>query len=183
MKMPRLLSLFAVLGLCAATMLFAPTTALASGVHAAAAVGACPNPGPYPPSTGHATIQSSTTTPFIGESIKASGINYCANEDVRLTIGGTFVGTAHTDASGSFDPFVTVPGPAGQADLCGVGASGLANDQDCLTLTIREHGPSGGGVAFTGVQIAELVILAVLLLGGGAAMAYGGRRRRSSARV
>lgn len=128
-----------------------------------------------------ATIMSSTTTPFVGEHIEASGIKYCPNESVRLTIGGQFVGTAHTNGVGSFDPQVVVPGPVGDKQLCGVGASGLSLDQDCLTLhVVSPTTTSGGpGLAFTGVEIGAIVAVALALLVGGALFATAGRRRKS----
>jgi hypothetical protein len=179
--MRRLLSALAVLCLAAVAFVTAPAASFA-GIQATAPV--C-EPGNYPPGP-NATIMSSTTTPFAGQKIEASGISYCPNEDVRLTIAGTFVGTAHTDGSGSFDPQVVVPGPAGDKALCGIGASGLANDQDCLTLHVRAGSGVAGessGLASTGVKIAGLVLAAIALIGGGAFFTTAGRRRKSDARV
>ncbi|HEY2167320.1 MAG TPA: hypothetical protein VGH01_09160 [Jatrophihabitantaceae bacterium] len=128
-----------------------------------------------------ATIMSSTTTPFVGQHIEASGIQYCPNEDVRLTIGGHFVGTAHTNSGQSFDPQVVVPAPVGDQLLCGVGASGLSSDQDCLTLhVVSPTAPnSGPPLSFTGVEIGAMVAVAIALLVGGALFATVGRRRKS----
>lgn len=144
----------------------------------------------YPPAT-RAQIASSTTTPFVGESIKVSGTCFNANESVALSIGGQSVGTAQTDASGSFDPPVTVPNLLGAQQLLGVGASGEATDRDSLTLTITAaatgggsggggSGGGGGGLAVTGTELAGVSILAVALLVGGALFVTAGRRRRST---
>jgi hypothetical protein len=124
---------------------------------------------------------SSTTTPFVGQHIEASGIQYCPNEDVRLTIGGHFVGTAHTNSGQSFDPQVVVPAPVGDQLLCGVGASGLSSDQDCLTLhVVSPTAPnSGPPLSFTGVEIGAMVAVAIALLVGGVLFATVGRRRKS----
>ncbi len=179
------LGLVAVLVLLGAV--FAPTAASARPL--AQAPASCPKPKPYPPAP-NATVQSSTTTPNAGDTIEASGINYCPDEDVDLTIGGQHVGTAHTDANGSFDPPVVVPGPSGEKQLCGVGASGLSTDQDCLTLTVGGNGGSNaaggggsgnnGGTAFTGTQVALLLLIALALLGGGIAFSTAGRRKQSA---
>jgi hypothetical protein len=150
----------------------------------------CPKPQPYPP-VPNATVESSTTDPQVGDTIKASGVHYCADEDVRLTIGATFVGMAHTDAQGEFDPQVVVPKPAGTKQLCGAGASGLSSDADCLTLTVKAAGAgnaspssgagtnSGGGTAFTGVEISILIAVALILVAGGLAFSTAGRNRKS----
>lgn len=139
----------------------------------------------YPPSP-HATIMASTTTPRVGETIEGSGTAYCPDEDVRLTLAGTFVGTTHTDSTGSFDPPVKVA-QAGRQLLCGVGASGLPNDRDCIALVARSHGTGGehahkpnggGGTSFTGVDILLLCLLAAVLLGAGWALTVVGRRKR-----
>jgi hypothetical protein len=151
---------------------------------AVATVDACPHPTPYPPSP-NATVQASTTHPTVGQHIEASGIHYCPDEDVTITIAGVFVGTGHTNGTGQFDPDVVVPGPPGQKQLCGIGASGLATDQDCLTLfvTAPPAPPSsngGGGVAFTGVEIGALVAVGIALLIGGVVFARAGARRKQS---
>ena len=182
--MRRPLSALVALALAVIGFVALPAAASAAPLRAAAAE-VCPGAPAYPPHP-DATILSSTTTPAIGQKIDASGIVYCPNEDVRITIAGAFVGTGHTDSSGSFDPqVVTVPGPAGDKQMCGVGASGLSNDQDCLTLHVGASNttPNGGGLASTGVEIAAIVGVAVILLAGGAFFATAGRRRKPSARV
>ncbi|MDT4906698.1 MAG: hypothetical protein QOH52_4714 [Pseudonocardiales bacterium] len=164
-----------------------PMSASAQDLGTKIAPGTCVQPKPYPPSP-NATIRSSSTTMKVAETIEASGIHYCPDEDVRLTIGGKFVGTAHTDAAGAFDPPVVVPGPAGSKQLCGVGASGLSTDRDCLTLVARAAGSSGlagaggntgGGTAFTGVEVALLCAVALLLIAGGVAFATAGRGNKT----
>jgi len=187
--MRGLLRPFVIMGIMLTAFLVA-VPAGASAAHAggrltAAPAGNCPGPG-YPPRP-NATIMSSTTTPSTGQTIEASGTHYCANEDVNITLGGNHVTTTHTDSVGSFDPAVTVNYPAGtKVELCGIGASGLSNDQDCLTLTIAgglgTSPGNNGGQPMTGVEIAGLTVLAVALLGGGVAfMAAGKRRSRHAA--
>lgn len=177
--MRRVVTALVALALGALALLGGP--AVASATPRAAVVGPpCPGSALYPPSP-DATIMSSTTTPFINQKIEASGIKYCPNEDVTLTIAGKFVGTAHTDGAGSFDPQVTVPGPVGDKLLCGIGASGLAADRDCLTLHVRAGtGPNNNHLGSTGVEVATIVAVAVVLLGGGALFLSVGRRRKSA---
>ncbi|PZS18054.1 MAG: hypothetical protein DLM57_06965, partial [Pseudonocardiales bacterium] len=108
-----------------------------------------------------------------------------AGEVVNLTIAGSSVGSATTDAAGAFDPNVTTPDLVGAQTLTGTGAtSGLSAS---LTLTIRDcvapAGVGGGGLAVTGVQIAGITLLAVLLLGAGVFFVTAGRRRKSAVRA
>ena len=172
-----MVSAFVALGLLLAGILFASSAV------------AAPKPKPtstcYPPGRCHAKIFSSTTTPVQGQRIKVSGKFYLPNENVRLTIGGVYVGTARTDADGAFDPPVTVPNLVGDQELSGVGASGLATDRDSLILTIRASGAAGagdnaGGLASTGVQIAAFSLLGVVLLVGGGFLVLAARRRRAA---
>lgn len=177
--MRRVVTALVALALGALALLGGPAVASAAP-RAAVAGPPCPGSTLYPPSP-DATIMSSTTTPFINQRIEASGIKYCPNEDVTLTIAGKFVGTAHTDSAGSFDPQVTVPGPAGDKLLCGIGASGLVHDRDCLTLHVRTGtGPNSNHLGSTGVEVATIIAVAVILLGGGALFLGAGRRRKSA---
>jgi hypothetical protein len=159
-----------------------PAAASAGGLHTLA--GAC-NDSAYPPAP-HAMIMSNTTTPSVGETVEASGMAYCPDEDVRITLAGVFVTTTHSDGTGAFDPPVKVT-KTGKLQLCGIGASGLANDRDCLTLTVKSHGTSGehrhkkAPTSFTGVDVLLLCLVAAVLLGAGIAFAAAGRRKRAAA--
>jgi hypothetical protein len=142
-----------------------------------------PCPTPYPFENCQAHILSSTTTPFQGQTIEVSGLTYHANESVTLTIGGIFVGTAHTDAAGNFDPPAVVPvSLLGDQPLTGRGASGAANDVDSLVLhiTTSGHSANGGGLPNTGVDVLTGLAVAIALIGAGVLFTRGGRRRRSS---
>jgi hypothetical protein len=188
--MRRLVLQVAVLALLAAFGLAVPSGASAAPAQAAAA--ACSDAAAYPPGA-NATLQVDTTNPVIGETIKVSGIKFCPNEDVDITIEGVFVATAHTDARGAFDPEVKVTGAAGEKQVCGVGASGLASDRDCLTINARAatsiQNPAPGkdtdtgNPAMTGVEIALLGVLALVLVVGGVLFTTIGRRRNSAARI
>ena len=185
--MRRLISRVVLLGLLATSAFAVPVAAQAHPVAAKAVTAApkqvCPHPTPYPPSP-NATVQSSTTRPRVGQHIEASGIHYCPNEDVTITIAGQFVGTGHTDNAGTFDPGVVVPGPPGKKQLCGIGASGLSRDRDCLTLFVQGSGTggqsSGGGTSFTGVEIGAMIAVAIALLVGGVVFARAGARRKQT---
>ena len=165
--MRRVMSAIAALGLLTASLF----------------LGASAQAAPYPP-THQAQIFSSTTTPFQGETIEVSGLTYGLNEDVTLKIGGIFVGTAHTDGIGSFDPPVVVPASLiGDQLLEGQGAEGTPNDYDSLMLHIRASGvgpTEPGGNANTGAKIAGMVGIAAVLLVGGTALTVFGRRRKAA---
>src|SRR5581483_12500433 len=89
-RMRRLLYALAALFLgLSAAVLAAPAIASAAP-HAAAPAEICPGFTAAYPFSPDATIMASTTTPFVGEKIEASGIRYCPDENVRLTIGGQF---------------------------------------------------------------------------------------------
>jgi hypothetical protein len=177
--MRRYWAVVSALAMCFGLALAVPAAATAGGLHTLA--GAC-NDTAYPPSP-HATIMSSTTTPSVGETIEASGVAYCPDEDVRITLAGTFVGTTHTDGTGAFDPPVKVT-KTGKLQLCGIGASGLKDDRDCLTLTVKSLGTGGkhahkpGGTALTGVDIALLCLLAAVLVAAGWGFSAAGRRKK-----
>jgi hypothetical protein len=169
----RVLGALVVLGLFLVTIAFGSSPATAA---------------PYPP-TGTAAVTVSSTTPCTGQSIKVGGTNFGANEVVTLDIAGTAVGSATTDADGSFDPSVTTPDLVGGQSLTGTGqTSGLTAS---LTLTIRDcaaaggasGGGGGGGLASTGVKIAGLSLFAAALIGLGLFFATAGRRRKSAARA
>jgi hypothetical protein len=157
-----------------------PAAASAAGLRST--VGAC-NSNAYPPAP-HATIMASTTTPSLNETIEASGTAYCPDEDVRITLAGRYITTTHTDSAGDFDPPVKVT-QLGRLQLCGIGASGLPNDRDCLMLTVKQHEQGGGGshnpgggTSFTGTDLLLLVLLAAVLLAAGLGLAAAGRRKR-----
>ena len=152
--------------------------------------------GSYPPGT-QAEIAVSTNTPVAGETIEVSGQQYEANESVDIYIGGslgapcnpddvtlgTFVGTAHTDGSGAFDPPVTVPaGASGTTLLVGIGHSHDKFDYASTFLQIGGTEPTGTGTgphtpATTGFDIAILSAAAVVLISAGVLFTRGGRRK------
>ena len=99
-------------------------------------------------------------------------------------------------ASGAFDLSVKIDVDPGTYQLVGAGAKG---DSASATLTVRsssgvepvstQRAPAGngaapqgggGGLAFTGVDIALLVGIAVLLLGCGGYLLRAGRRRHAT---
>lgn len=140
----------------------------------------------YPVAICKAQIMVSTTDPFVGQKIEISGKDFHSDEDVKLYIADVYVGTAHTDLLGSFDPPAITPNRPGPQIVKGVGASGQADDIATTPITIRVAGVAGestgggGGLASTGVKIAGLSLLAAALLIGGGLLARSGRRRRPS---
>lgn len=170
--MRRVLSALALLGLLMTTLFFTQGAASAA---------------PYPPPV-TTSLSVSSNTPCAGQSIKVGGSGFGATEAVTLSIGGTVVGSATTDAAGSFDPDVTTPNLIGGQNLTGLGQT--SGRTASLTITIRDcagagasgggGGGGGGGLASTGVKIAGLGLLAALLLSGGMFFVIAGRRRASA---
>ncbi len=132
------------------------------------------------PTVTHPSLSVSTTSPCVGQAIEVGGTSFAAGETIQLSIGDQTVGTATTGATGSFDPSVTTPDLVGEQQLTGVGQT--SGRQGALTLTIRKcsavagEGLDSGGLAFTGVEIAGLGLLAAVLIGGGALFVSAGRR-------
>jgi hypothetical protein len=186
-------ALFSVVSLLAAAAVGLFVPASASAAPAASCNFTFP---PYPPGQGKAQIAVNTTVPNPGETIEVSGQHYIGSESVKIYIGGTlgddcdptsyhggiFVGTAHTNAQGAFDPPVVTPNLSGAQLLIGIGASGKPYDFDFLTLHIGGTSPTGTGTgphtpAMTGVDVALLVVAGGVLLIVGYAFIRGGRRR------
>lgn len=188
-------------GVAGAAVVMAPAVAAPSA-------GSVCSPGqPYPPSAG-VMLMVSTTTPYQGQSIEVSGSGYCANETVTLSMGGQRLGTAHADAKGSFDPKVRITEDPGRYRLTGAGQDGdhasvamtVRPGSGVEPISVHRPGANGpgsnghapaangavpaaagagtGGLAFTGIDVALLIAIAVALLGAGSYLVYAGRRRR-----
>lgn len=185
--MKRLLNALLALGLLLTGLVFAASPASAHACSSA----------PYPPSCA-AEIFTDKSVVHRGEHFKVSGKTYVGNEDVLIYIHNIFIGTGHTDATGAFDPEVVAPNSLlGAQVITGVGAEGKANNDatDIATTNItivagagiegQTASPAGGsgtgGLAFTGVEIGGMILIAIILLGGGALITMSGRRRKSSA--
>jgi hypothetical protein len=182
----RTLSRFGAFAICLLAAFAVPAAAHAAGSPVRAVAATCGGSSSYPPTVG-ATVQASSLNVRINETIEVSGNHFCANENVRITLGSTLVGTGHTNGSGSFDPAVKVTGPVGATKLCGTGASGVSTDVSCIAVNVQaaaagggSSGGSSGGTAFTGTEIGLLVGVGVVLLGGGVAFAAAGRRRKTA---
>lgn len=199
-RMIRVLAV-AALAVAGAVVVMAPAVAAPSA-------GSVCSPGqPYPPSAG-VMLRVSTTTPYQGQSIEVSGSGYCANETVTLRMGGQRLGTVHADAKGSFDPKVRITEDPGRYRLTGAGQDGdhasvamtVRPGSGVEPISVHRPGANGpgsnghapaangavpaaagagtGGLAFTGIDLALLIAIAVALLGAGSYLVYAGRRRR-----
>ena len=196
MPMRRLIRLLALPAVLVAASALGVSAAAAAPHGAAVAVNVCATASTYPPSTGPA-LAVSTTNPYRGQMIDVTGSGYCPDESVSLTLAGKVVGSAHTDGAGAFDPSVKIDVDPGTYQLVGTGAKG---DSASATLTVRSssgvepvstqrapagngaapQGNGGGGLAFTGIDIALIVGIAVLRLGGGGYLLHAGRRRHAT---
>lgn len=160
----------------------------------AAASSTCTGGTGYPVKAG-ATLSVSTTTPYSGQTIDVSGTNFQAGEHVTLKLNGKAVATVKADSKGAFKTSFKVTAAPGNFELTATGAvCGVAG----LLLAVRAgsgvggvsatqspgsgaggaaSGQGGGGLAFTGLDVALLLLVAVALLGGGGFMLRAGRRR------
>lgn len=183
--MKRCLVLIGVLfGLCCLT------------VPAASAAPVNTGPRSYP-ITVCSTLSISSQQVRPGQSLTVTGTNFKANASVHLILksvsgGATYdLKTVTTNSRGSFSTTITMPDSAINAGNFNVLAtSGARTGQGCpadpvqeldvLAASTSQGGSgtgSGGGTAFTGVDIAALVAAALVLIGGGALLASRGRRR------
>jgi hypothetical protein len=145
-----------------------------------------PASGAYPPGRSP-TLSLNKSVEHEGGNVIANGAHYAPNELVTLTLHSTVstLGTAQTDASGSFSVRLALtPGVTGQHTIVGTGATG---DSASASLLITASGTGGGGTggggggtSMTGVAVFGLGGLGLVLLLGGGLMLLAGRRRRAT---
>jgi hypothetical protein len=138
------------------------------------------------------TLSVSTTNPLPGARITVTGTLFAPHANVRLELSGTgdTLGTVTTNSAGSFKTTVTLPADAqGRQQIVAVGGD-VAGSVGCpadpsQSLDIQgastSTGASGGGTAFTGVDILALLAAAAVLVGGGVLLQRSGKRRRAFA--
>lgn len=156
----------------------------------------------YPPGVS-ATLQVSTTTPHICESITVSGTGFNPSVGVKVYERNVLTKTTSSDASGAFSTTIKIVGPVGSQVIKAVDADG---GTDSVTINVHSAGSacgstpstsaavaptsttrapttgstgtgSSGGLANTGVAILVLLLLALVLLVVGTAAARAGRAR------
>jgi hypothetical protein len=148
--------------------------------------GAIPFPASVPAANGSlGTTGFSTGSVDAGQSITVSGSGYMPFSTVSVLVYSTptLLGTAGADENGAFTFTGTLPAglAAGTHTLVAAGVDADGNPY-YLTQAITVGGSaSGGGLAYTGADIAVPAIggLAALAIGGGLVLA--GRRKRASA--
>lgn len=153
---------------------------------------------PYPPSA-CATLSVSTSTPNVGATITVTGKNFTANASVHLVLrkagtatDGTDLTTVTADGNGSFSTHVTMPGGSNEGSYLLLAMSGAPGISDCpadpvQTLSLNAPGNGSpndtpGSTAFTGANIAILLIAAAALVGAGVMLNGRSRTRRPHAR-
>jgi hypothetical protein len=205
--MRRMMRVLVAVGAVAALALAGAAVIVAPAVAAPSAGSVCSPGQPYPPSAG-VMLRVSTDTPYQGQSIEVSGSGYCANETVTLMMSAQRLGTAHASAKGSFEVKERITENPGRYRLTGTGQDGdhasvamtvrpgsgvepiSAHRPGANAPGANGHapaangavpaagGPGAGGLAFTGVDVALLIAIAVVPLGAGSYLVYAGRRRR-----
>lgn len=143
------------------------------------------------------TLSVSTTTPLVGEKITVSGVHFDPNAHIRLELHTTVyvLATVVSDAAGSFTTQVTMPaGVTGHHLILAIGGGFVSTHctGDPVQVTIQTGvqstaaggtGSSGGGTAFTGLDILALIVAAAALLGIGLLLNRGGKRTGAAHRV
>jgi hypothetical protein len=196
--MRRLIRVIVVSALLLTSLTFATRAASAApsgGVFAASAT--CTGGTGYPVKAG-ATLSVSTTTPYSGQTIDVSGSNFQPGENVTLKLDGKTVATVIADSNGSFSTSFKVTAAPGKFELtatgsvCGVtglllairagaGVGGVSATQSPGAGAAGAGATGqGGGLAFTGLDVALMLLVAVALLGGGGVMLRAGRRRHAA---
>ena len=139
---------------------------------------------PYPP-TNPPTLSASAYDPCAGASNIIGGTGYQPGETVLLDLAvNGEIGRTTVRADGTFELTVTIPLSARGSDrLTAVGlTSGTSVTIQFQIPCVLGQGSSAitrsGGLAYTGVAVGAVLLLAAVLLGAGAAFAVAGRRRR-----
>jgi hypothetical protein len=150
-------------------------------------------PGTTTTTTGSAIPQNISLTIAVGGSQTATLCGFAPGSSVSLGINGTSDGTTFADSNGCVtvtyvvtDPHISANGgPAVTAafgsnvsTVSGESSSGLTLTDD-VTVVIPASAvtPAGSGLAFTGADIAAMVIGALLLIGLGGLLVMVARRR------
>jgi hypothetical protein len=150
-------------------------------------------PGTTTTTTGSAVPQNITLTIGVGGSQTATLCGFAPLSSISLGINGTSDGTASADSNGCVtvtyivtDPHISANGgPAVTAafgsnvsTVSGESSSGLSLTDD-VTIIIPASAvtPAGSGLAFTGADIAAMVVGGLLLIGLGGVLIMVARRR------
>jgi hypothetical protein len=127
----------------------------------------------------------STTTPFPGQQITVSGSAFEASQNITLVMHSDAVALAHVtaDSAGSFSVKVTIPTGTSGSHTIAVQGDMSGCPVEPIQIRVQGHGVdaanSGGGLAFTGVDILAAVAIALALITAGVILARSGRHRRS----
>jgi hypothetical protein len=134
---------------------------------------------PYPPAL-CATLSISTTTPFPGQTITVTGVNFKANENISLVYDtGRNLADVRVPASGRFSVGVQVPQVTGNHMIFVQGDHSVC-PPDPIQINVQTTTGGGGGLSSTGANVLTAIVVAIALLAGGILLTRSGRRRSSS---
>jgi hypothetical protein len=179
----RLLAVVAALAI--ATIALVGLTSGSAGAAPALRVVAAPSTNsdcPAYPVGGAPSVSISTTSPFPGQTVTISGLNFDHSAHVAIVMRSPLVTLASTttSASGSFSVQVTIPtNVTGTKTISIVGGA----PADCLpnTIVIQIQPPTGpppgNHLSNTGVDIFAGLLVALVLVGVGLFLTRTGRRR------
>lgn len=140
----RIRALIALVALLLGGLLAGPASVVAAP--SAAAPTNCDSTA-YPPSV-NATIELDTNDIIVGETVNISGVGFCANESVRISVADRALASAHTDGQGAFESPVPVKlAVPGLIPVHADGASGLDSDRASDTVAVRDPAVAGEVVA------------------------------------
>jgi hypothetical protein len=133
------------------------------------------------------TVSVNASTDPCG-AISVTATNFAPDEAVTVTLDGTstVIGTGTTDSTGSATISVRFPSgtSAGTHSIVVTGASGdtssstVTGGGPCLAAAVSPAPSSGGGLAFTGADIAAMAGVGAVALGVGGMLILVSRRRR-----
>lgn len=136
---------------------------------------------------GGASFSTSDSNPVCGNTITLSGEGFAPNTEVTLSVGGSTIGTATTDATGKFSFPWTVPCTTiGSVTVTATdGQTTLTTDLNVRSATTTTTPPttSGGGTSGggtlprTGTNSSMFLRIGVLLVSVGGLLVLGSRKR------
>lgn len=134
----------------------------------------------YPPEVLGTVTVSDQAIDCGNEPLTVSGSGWAPGQQVTISFAGEQIGTANPDAQGDFSAQV-VPPDAPQGEHVLRAEQGAQSATARVTCVSGGVAGAGGGIAFTGANIATAALILLGLIAAGALTLAAGRRRSRSA--